>query len=202
MLCGRPPADGHRQDAHATLSKETTFVTITCGFPLAKFLLQRARSTLVLTAIFSMAAFGQAPDKVVTWTASLPAEGLIKPGAKINARLEARILPGWHVYSISQPPGGPTAAVISVPEGQMLRQAGTVTGPLPHSSYDANFEMKTEYYRDSAVFSVPLTPAPSAKAGPQQAIIDVLFQACNDRVCLPPKTAHVPLKFRVAGPSH
>lgn len=163
-------------------------------------LLHRSSSAVLVAVVLSVAANGQTPDKVVTWVANLPSQGLVTQGKKFAARLEAKIQPDWHVYSISQPPGGPTATVITVPGSQLLRQAGTVIGPLPHSSYDPNFQMETEFYRDSAVFSVPLVVAPGAVAGSGRATIDVVFQACNDRICLPPATVHVPLSFRIVAP--
>jgi hypothetical protein len=46
---------------------------------------------------------------------------------------------------------------------------------------------------------VPLAVAASAKPGEANGTIDVLFQTCTDRVCLPPTTAHVPLTVTIAG---
>lgn len=164
--------------------------------------LRRGGVAAAIAVLIPVAAMAQTPSEVVKWHASLPAPGLVKRGGKVTAKLKAKIEPGWHVYSISQPPGGPTPTVISVPKGQRLRQVGPVTGPMPHSVYDPNFQMRTEFYRDSALFKIPLRATPKAALGAGKATIGVLFQACNDRICLPPSTVHVSLDFRIARPGH
>jgi thiol:disulfide interchange protein DsbD len=102
------------------------------------------------------------------------------------------------MYSISQPPGGPTTTEISVPAKQVLEAAGTITGPVPQTAYDPNFEMQTEFYEGSASFNVPLVVSSKAKPRPAKVVIDVLFQVCNDTMCLPPTTVHVPLAVTIA----
>ncbi len=42
----------------------------------------------------------------------------------ISVKLE--IAPNWHVYSLTQPKGGPIPANISVPKSELLRNRGTV----------------------------------------------------------------------------
>ncbi len=163
--------------------------------------LERSVCATAFIVFVSIAALAQRPNEVVTWKGSLPVPAALRPGAKVTAKLEAKIQAGWHVYSISQPPGGPTPTVISVPEGQPFRLAGPVAGPVPHSVYDPNFQMQTEYYVDSATFRVPLRVAAGAASGPGKAMIDVIFQTCNDRICLPPATVHVPLSYRVLAPA-
>jgi thiol:disulfide interchange protein len=140
----------------------------------------------------------QSPSDVVKWSAALPSSKSLKPGAKLITRLEAKIKDGWHVYSITQPPGGPAPTIISVPRDQALRSDGEVTGTQPRSSYDPNFQMETQYYEESVRFRVPLAVYSSAKSGPANSVINVRFQTCDDRVCLPPATVHVRLSATVA----
>jgi len=157
----------------------------------------------LLYASFSLtvSAFAQpqTPSQVVTWMASLDSSTPLKRGAKITAQLQATIRNGWHVYSISQLPGGPSPTIISVPDGQPLSEVGTILGPLPREAYDSNFDMKTEFYERSATFKVPLEVAPAAKPGAGRIVIHVRFQTCNDNLCLPPSKIEVPLTFRIAG---
>jgi DsbC/DsbD-like thiol-disulfide interchange protein len=143
-------------------------------------------------------AKAQTPSQVVNWKASLNSSAPLKHGEKITAQLQATIRDGWHVYSISQPPGGPSPTIIGVPDGLPLSQAGTIIGPLPLEAYDPNFDMKTEFYERSAAFKVPLEVTPKAKPGSGNITIKVRFQTCNDRLCLPPSKIEVPLAFRVA----
>jgi thiol:disulfide interchange protein DsbD len=138
-----------------------------------------------------------AQESPVEWTAKGPDKAQ-RAGEKVSVELSAKIDSGWHLYSITQPPGGPTTTVISVPPKQVLEAAGTITGPVPQTAYDPNFEMDTEFYEELASFKVPLVVDSKAKPGPANVVIDVLFQVCNDTTCMPPTTVHVPLKVTIA----
>jgi thiol:disulfide interchange protein DsbD len=135
---------------------------------------------------------------VVQWSAKLASTQPLKPGDKAFATLDVEIESGWHMYSISQPPGGPTTTVISVPPKQVLQAAGTITGPVPQTVYDPNFKMDTEFYEEAASFKVPLVVDSKTKPGPAKVVIDVFFQVCNDRTCMLATTVHVPLKVMIA----
>ncbi len=141
------------------------------------------------------------PSQIVTWRASLNSNAPLKHGEEVTAQLKATIRNGWHVYSISQLPGGPSPTIISVPKGQPLNEAGAILGPPPLEAYDPNFNMKTEFYERSATFKVPLEVTQTASPGASKIVIKVHFQTCNDHLCLPPTKIEVPLIFRVAGSS-
>jgi thiol:disulfide interchange protein len=127
----------------------------------------------------------------VKWSARIPSQGALKPGQKTSASLSAEIENGWHVYAISQPPGGPVAMAVTAPAGQPFRLAGAVTGTKPDHKFDPNFLINTSFYQQSLTLTVPLLVERSAHAGEQKAKIDVLFQTCNSSMCLPPTTAHL-----------
>ena len=57
-----------------------------------------------------------AQERPVVWTASA-SPAAVAPGATTTIQLKARIDQGWHVYSISQGPGGP------IPTGSRSRRA-------------------------------------------------------------------------------
>jgi thiol:disulfide interchange protein DsbD len=105
--------------------------------------------------------------------------------------LRAAIVGGWHIYSITQMPGGPTRTVISLPDRQPFQKEGAVTGPKPDKSFDPNFSLDTETYEGAIRFSVPVRTAKDAVAGKAKIAVDVLFQSCNDTTCLPPHTTHL-----------
>jgi thiol:disulfide interchange protein DsbD len=146
----------------------------------------------------TLSATAFALDDAVQWSAKLDSARPLKPGDKVFATLEVKIESGWHMYSITQPPGGPTTTEISVPPKQVLQAAGTITGPVPQTAYDPNFEMETEFYEEAASFKVPLVVDSKAKPGPAKVVLDVLFQVCNETTCMPPTTAQVPLKVTIA----
>ncbi|HEY1215808.1 MAG TPA: cytochrome c biogenesis protein CcdA, partial [Bryobacteraceae bacterium] len=139
-----------------------------------------------LLLLLSALAFGQRPEEVVKWSGHVA-----KSAGHTEAVLTGKISPGWHVYSITQPPGGPNAASVSVPAGQAFHIQGPITGTQPRSAFDPNFQMKTEFYESSVTLKVPLATESAANA--QNIRINVRFQTCNDRLCLPPKTVRLDL---------
>src|SRR5579884_2423107 len=104
----------------------------------------RTLGTLAISAAFVCAnALPVAAQTPVHWSARAPA-GVRHAGATVRVRLTATIDPDWHVYSLTQKPGGPTPLRITVPAGQPFTLGGTVTGPTPHVEFDPNFSMQVE----------------------------------------------------------
>src|SRR5215469_15639821 len=101
--------------------------------------------------LITMAVGALCQEHPAQWSAAGPGKA-IHPGEKFSVKLSAKISSGWHMYSITQPAGGPTTTVITVPTTQPFKLDGQISGPLPFTAYDANFEMNTETYEDRAVF--------------------------------------------------
>ncbi len=118
------------------------------------------------------------------WSLS-PLPAAVEKNKKFDATINAVIEDGWKVYSLTQAPGGPVALVISVPADQKFRTAGPPAGPLPHRSFDPNFNFDTEYYESKASFAVPVRLAADA-TGAVKLRIALTYQTCNQRLCLPP----------------
>jgi thiol:disulfide interchange protein DsbD len=152
---------------------------------------------LVLTLFCTAAATAQDDENPVVWSLDAPAKQL-KAGEKFTATVVVVLAGGWHVYSLTQPPGGPTTTVISLPAGQPFALAGKIRAPKPERVMDPNFNMETELYSDSVTFSLPLAVAAKAPPGPRELRVDVLFQACNDRSCLPPTTISLKTSVKLA----
>jgi thiol:disulfide interchange protein DsbD len=112
-------------------------------------------------------------------------------GGRISIKLQAQIQSGWHVYSISQMPGGPARSKISFPGEQPFKQDGLLEPPTPHTGFDPNFNMETETYEGIVEFKIPLRIASDAPTGAQKITIAVSYQTCNDTTCLPPHTTHL-----------
>lgn len=139
-----------------------------------------------LLLFFAAAALCQKPEEVAKWSGHYQATT-----GQMQAILSATIAPGWHVYSITQPPGGPNATTVTVPAGQGFERKGDITGTKPESAFDPNFQMKTEFYQNAVHLQVPLVSTGNSAA--QTVQVEVRFQACNDRLCLPPKTMRLNL---------
>ena len=54
----------------------------------------------------------------------------MKPGATVTATAAAEIEPGWHVYALTQGPGGPHALEVAVQKSPAFTVAGKITGKL------------------------------------------------------------------------
>lgn len=158
------------------------------------------RSMSVVWAVVSLLVGGlcaQESSGAVKWALKVvPAEG-VKVGSKFVAEVRADLGDGWHVYSITQPPGGPTTTTINVPAGQPFKLGGAVVAPAPDKEYDPNFDMEAEFYSNEVTFKLPLVVDATTKDGTQTLLVDAYFQACNDRNCLPPTTVHLKAAVKV-----
>lgn len=149
----------------------------------------RRRLSCIAIFLVSLAALSQTAEEMVKWSAHAPS--IARVGGRISIRLQAHIQSGWHVYSISQMPGGPARSTISVPGEQSFKQDGLLEPPTPHTGFDPNFNMETETYEGIIEFKIPLRIASDAPTGAQKIALEVSYQTCNDTTCLPPHTTHL-----------
>jgi DsbC/DsbD-like thiol-disulfide interchange protein len=128
-----------------------------------------------------------------------PRAGAPTPGALVTLSVWLDIQPGWHVYAnptgdkLSRPttlavaPEAPVKLIaIDYPPGERLDPAASPGSPLA--------------YRGSVRIPLRLQLDRAAPAGNLELPIIVRFQACNDQLCLPPKSLTVPLTVRVEPP--
>jgi len=133
----------------------------------------------------------------VRWTIVDAARQSVEHGAVVKVKLAAAIEPGWHLYSIDQPPGGPIPTEISLPPGQPFAFAKPIVGPKPHTIFDQNFGMRVQLYTRSAEFILPIKVAATAPHGTQTLTVQTRYQACNDQICLPPRIANPTLAVAI-----
>ena len=117
----------------------------------------------------------------------------VTTGTKVSAKLTAEIEPGWHLYALDQPDGGPIATTMKIAEGKPF-ELKNIASQTPISEPDPLFivdgkPLETRYYKDRATFTLALV-AKTDTSGDEIAI-DVRFQLCNDTFCLPPRTKRV-----------
>ena len=153
-----------------------------------------------LTVAASGAAAGQ-QDAVKLSLRLAPGTAIVAPGSTFRVQLVAVMAEGWHLYSTTQPPGGPLATRITVTKGQVVTLDGKIDAPMPQVSFDQNFGMDTELFGGEVTFVLPLRVASDAKPGPQTITVDTYFQACNDQVCLPPRTVKAAVEIAIGGAS-
>lgn len=152
---------------------------------------------------FFGAAAAQAQDKPPTpihWAAEVQGQQhSFQSGQKVNLALTAQMDQGWHIYAFPQHPGSPVIPTeITVPDGQPLGFSGDIEPPKAESRMDPTVGKETDLYSNSVNFILPLRVSKKAHSGKQDLEVDVRYQACNDRMCLPPRTDKVEASVEIA----
>ena len=130
--------------------------------------------------------------------------GLAQTDVKWAARTEGKTLivtgelPGkYHVYStVPVPPPGPFPTTIKPAAGEKIILGKTVAEPGIETKMDPGFGKDVKMFGGTARFEVPIESAPAGNAK-----VDITFQLCDDKGCLPPKkeTLTVTVSEAVAG---
>ena len=157
---------------------------------------------LLLTLLIGVFAFpmlahaqNAAPESPVKWEAQAPTD--IRAGEGGQIVVTATIKEGWYIYAPSTPPGGPNPTTLKMAEGSALEIKGKIAQPAPYTHFDEGFQMNTETFKRAVSFGVPVMLKAGA-SGAQKATLKARYQACDARVCNPPKTVELPLNFTVA----
>ena len=134
------------------------------------------RSFLFILA--ALPAFAQSAEKFnhVQWTGEAAGPGLVK--------LQAQIDPGWHMYSLTTPPG-PIPTTIQVVDSSSVKSF-TVYQPPPIRKFDENFNADTETYEGSQIFYVRVD-----LSGDATLTFEPHYQTCSGSSCIPPRTRRV-----------
>jgi thiol:disulfide interchange protein DsbD len=128
------------------------------------------------------AAQPKRPDPVKWQFAVEPAS--VAPGGKAIGKLTATIEKGWHLYSLTTPPG-PIATTIKLAESP-LAASTKVHQPKPPRKFDPNFQNEQEIYDGVVVFLLEIDLNKDAPEGPAELTAEARYQACSDKECLRP----------------
>jgi thiol:disulfide interchange protein DsbD len=139
----------------------------------------------VLLFLIAAPLFGQPTDPFnhVQWTAVSDAPNLVKLTAKIDD--------GWHMYSLTTPPGPipTTIRVINSPEVKGI----AVFEPPPIRKFDPNFNAETETYEGTQTFYVRVEGL-----GKSTVTFETRYQTCSASSCIPPRTRQVAAEVLLA----
>jgi thiol:disulfide interchange protein DsbD len=144
------------------------------------------------TVVAALALLGLKP---VTWCGDV-APAQVAAGGIVSVRLTAAIDEGWHLYSTTQPPGGPVPTRIAVASPRFSLD-GSLAFPKPTVHADPNFGINVETYESAVTFTVPVRVDKTAPVGTDTVVVTARYQACNATLCLPPQTAMVPVPVKV-----
>ncbi|HQR39456.1 MAG TPA: cytochrome c biogenesis protein CcdA [Blastocatellia bacterium] len=121
-----------------------------------------------------------------TWTASVDRQD-VRRGEVVYVDLQAQVAQGWHLYSMTTPPGGPKPTVFSLQPGTGFEAAGKALQPKPETRFDENFQVDTEQYEGTVSFRIPIRIAGDAVDGQLNLRGDVAYQVCDPKQCVPGK---------------
>jgi hypothetical protein len=134
---------------------------------------------------------------VVIWSAA-PVKASSRAPGQATIHVRGDIINRWHIYSVSQKPGGPKALSFEL-EPNKIFSLGAVTAPKPRVAYDAEFNMKTETYSGAPDFTIPIRWTRPLPAGTSELRLIVRYQACSDKQCLPPRKEALAVQLKSPG---
>lgn len=155
--------------------------------------------TLSLLAILTT-AFGTrlSAQEAAKWSAR-PVSATVQAGGTVEVKVTADVNDNWHIYSVTPMEEGPVPTEIEFAADAPLVRAGKIRQPKPIVKFDEAFGINTEYFDDDVTFTLTAKVKKDAKPGKQKAVVEVTFMACNDRMCLPPKTVELPFDITIEG---
>ena len=153
---------------------------------------------LILTLVSLLITPVQRPTDVVKWSAEHPGD-VPADRRTILVKVTAEIQPGWKLYALQQPAGGPKPLAFETPEGAPFRvsKAQIVAPKSKVLAQDENFAVDTHYYETRAAFTVPVAVERSVAAGTHEIPLEVTFQACGNELCLRPFTQKLPVRVSI-----
>jgi thiol-disulfide isomerase/thioredoxin len=131
----------------------------------------------------------------IKWSIKNNASEPVKAGSRFVVELTAQVENGWHLYATERVEGGPTPTRIGISSGQSFEIAGEIDSPAPHSSFDPNFQLATDYYEGSVLFKIPVR----ALANSNKLRVQVRYQTCTQTICLAPKLLELETQIQLAG---
>ena len=142
-----------------------------------------ASSNSELFPNFSLGGFAGTSDEPAQWDASYEIDPLTSSGI---LEIEVTLSPGWYIYSVTQPSGGPIKTQFSISSPSNIELTGTFAPSTePNRSVSKVFSGVTvEKHEQSVVWSAPIR----VPSGFKDAItVSVDAQVCNkvDGACVP-----------------
>src|SRR6056297_947618 len=122
----------------------------------------------------------------------------VKAGEAFEITVKATIEGEWHLYSIANDPdAGPYPTQFSS-KNPKLQIAGDVSESEAVIEYDPNFDTDLGWHTSNATFTIPLAFQTDA-SGSSMIDVEVLYQVCDDKSCLPPKRKSITQGITISG---
>ena len=154
---------------------------------------------LVTAASFAQTNKRRPKYDPVQWSLEIQ-PSVASPGERAVARLTATIEEGWRLYAPTTPKGGPIPTELTLTDSPAV-EGWTVHQPEPKTKFDPNFQSETQTYNNEVVFLFDLTLSENAELGTTELEANTRYNACNDRLCLPPTRKTASASFAIAATS-
>jgi thiol:disulfide interchange protein DsbD len=122
----------------------------------------------------------------------------VTPGRTVPVTLQADIAKGWHIYSLTQKPGGPIPLTIQLINSADVIVRGIIKAPQPERAFDKNFGIDTEVYSGSPRFTIPVGVPGRSLTGFRKFQVGVRYQVCSETLCLPPRTDKLGVTLQIS----
>ena len=123
----------------------------------------------------------------------------IVSGRTVPLTLQADIAKGWHIYSLTQKPGGPIPLRLELLGAADVLVRGVIAAPKPVRVFDKNFGIETEHYSGSPRFTIPVGVPGRSLTGVRKFQVAARYQVCSATLCLPPRTDKLDVTLRIMG---
>lgn len=150
----------------------------------------------ILTMLTPFLIQAQIPDPVKFNVADAPEQ--VMAGEVFTITINTSIEENWKLYSIlNHPDAGPYPTKFSAKSTNFVL-AGEVSESEAEVEFDPNFETELGLHSNQATFKIPVAVKVDNQ-GKQNLDIEVYYQVCDDRVCLPPKRKSIIASVIVEG---
>lgn len=147
---------------------------------------------LVAVMLTALAAMAQTPP--VRWRTQVRMTNRTEG----TVTFRALITPGWHLYGLTMPQGGPRATSFDLSGSTGIEFTGAVTPERAAVSVDDPlFGMTLTWWDANVAFTAPFRVTDAATACVKAAIT---FMACDGNTCRPPLTERISAPVRI--PAH
>jgi len=149
-----------------------------------------------LLILAALPAFSAPPTRVTVQ--ATVGEAPLVPGVTVEISVKATLDDGWHIYSLTQPAGGPVATTVRLDPCHVLETAGPVRQGTFEKHRESAFGVDVESFSGTAEFWVPARVVATAKPGSYTCAVRLRGQACDGKICLPPTDYVADVRFAVA----
>lgn len=127
---------------------------------------------------------GSGDGQEVTFTAGFQVE---KSSGKGKIYIKADITSGWHIYSLTQPPGAAQPSELKVEAGKGVKVGQFSPDVQPHAYFSSAFNAQVEEHTGTVVWTAPLELPAGADAKAATIAIRYSGQVCDDSAgrCIP-----------------